>query len=144
MQTTTIEENKRIARRVPEEIATERNMDIVEEVFAEDFVEHGFIGQTIESREEETEQMKLIHLAFPDFEAEVLDIIGEDDTVAMRVKLSGTHKGPFMGIDPTDAPVDVRGNAMHRVGDGRIAETWATWNFLGVLQQIGAVEPPME
>lgn len=137
MQTTTIEENKRIARRVPEEIATNRNLDIVDDVYAEDVVEHGFMGQTTESREEGTEQMKLLHLAFPDFKAEVLDIIGEDDTVAMRVKLSGTHKGPFMGIDPTGKSFEVENMVFTRIEDGKIAERWLQPDTVGMLTQLG-------
>jgi hypothetical protein len=40
-----ITENMRIARQVPEEIATGGNLDLVAEVFAEDAVEHAPFDQ---------------------------------------------------------------------------------------------------
>jgi predicted ester cyclase len=58
--------------------------------------------------------------------------------------MTGTHQGDFRGIEPTDSSVEIQGNAMHRVRDGRIAETWATWDFLGLLTQVGVVDPPRE
>lgn len=50
MAATTTEENKELARRVPEEIATERNFDLIEEVYAENCVEHGSFGEDMERR----------------------------------------------------------------------------------------------
>ena len=56
--------------------------------------------------------------------------------------MTGTHEGSFRGVDPTNTHIEVQGTAMHRIREGRIAETWATWDFLGIMTQIGALEPP--
>ena len=42
---TTIDENKALARRVPEEIATEGKVDLVEEISVDDPVEYGTFGE---------------------------------------------------------------------------------------------------
>lgn len=132
-----------IARRVPEEIATGKNLDLVEEVYAEDCVEHGPFGQDTEGRDAVREQLETFTNAFPDFEATVDDVVTEGDTVAMRVTLSGTHEGPFMGIEPTGESFRVQNMVFTRVEDGRIVERWLQPDTLGMLAQLGVVDSPV-
>jgi steroid delta-isomerase-like uncharacterized protein len=144
MATATIEENKRLARRVPEEIATGRNIDLVEEVYAEDCVEHGPFGESTEGIRANEEQLRSFIDAFPDFEATVEDIVAEGDTVAMRVTLRGTHEGEFMGIEPTENSFEVQNTVFTRIEDGKIAERWVQPDTLGMLRQLGVVESPVD
>jgi hypothetical protein len=39
----------------------------------------------------------------------------------------------------TGNAIEVAALSVHRVEDGRIAETWTVWDTLGFMQQIGAV-----
>ena len=133
----------RIARRVPEEVATGKNLDLVEELYAEDCVEHGPFGQDTEGRDAVREQLEAFVDAFPDFEATVEDAVTEGDTVAMRVTLSGTHDGPFMGIEPTGESFRVQNMVFTRVEDGRIVERWVQPDTLGMLAQMGVVDSPV-
>lgn len=143
MATTATETNKRIARRVPEEIATERNLDLIEEVFASDAREYGPLlddpALDTESRREFIEGM---FEAFPDFEARVEDIVAEGDTVAMRVTLSGTHEGEFNGIPATGKRFEVPNMVFTRIEDGKIVERWVQPDMLGMFQQLGVIDPP--
>ena len=132
-----------IARRVPEEIATGRNLDLIDEVYAEDCVEHGPFGQEASGREEIRAELGAFLDAFPDFEARVEDARAEGDTVAMRVTLSGTHEGPFMGVEPTNESFSVQNMVFTRVEDGMIAERWVQPDTLGMLVQLGILESPL-
>ena len=140
---TTIEENKRIARRVPEDIATQKKLDLIEEVFAPDAVETGIFGQEpIRGIEEGRARLEALFEAFPDFSATVEDIVAEGDTVAMRVTLRGTHEGAFMGMEPTGESFEVQNMVFTRIEDGKIAERWVLPDALGMFQQLGVVSPP--
>lgn len=140
---TAIEENKRIARRVPEDIATQRNMDFIEEVFAPDVVETGVFGQEpTRGTEEGRARFETLFEAFPDFSATVEDIVAEGDTVAMRVTLRGTHEGTFMGMEPTGESFEVQNMVFPRLEDGKITERWVLPDSLGMMQQLGIVSPP--
>ena len=138
-----IQDAKRIARRVPEEIATRREFDLVDEVYAEDCVEHGPFGMEAEGRDAVREQLRTFLDAIPDFEATVEDIVAEGDTVAMRVTLSGTVEGELMGIEPTGESFEVANMVFTRIEDGMIAERWVLPDTLGMLQQLGVVEAPV-
>lgn len=69
------------------------------------------------------------------------DVITVGDKVAHRWTFAGTHRGEIMGIEPTGRSVTVKGIEMNRIADGKIAESWAISDALGLLEQLGA-EPP--
>src|SRR5712692_9742849 len=51
----------------------------------------------------------------------------------------GTHKGDQRGIAPTNNAIRVEGIVIHRISRGRIAEGWAVWDALGLMQQLRVV-----
>jgi steroid delta-isomerase-like uncharacterized protein len=75
--------------------------------------------------------------AFPDLRVSVLDAFGEGDRVLVRTTLHGTHRGEFAGIPATGKPVILTALNIHRLEDGRIAETWPLLDLLNGLQQLG-------
>ena len=141
--TSSTETNKRIARRVPEDIATERNLDLIDEVFAADAVETDPFGEYrgLESIREGFEE---ILSAFPDLSATVEECICEGDTVAMRVTLRGTHEGEFNGRAPTGKQFEVDNAVFTRIEDGRIVERWVQPDTLGLTRQLGLDAPLAE
>jgi predicted ester cyclase len=65
-----------------------------------------------------------VRQAFPDVHVTVEDAIAEDDRVAARVVMRGTHRGEFQSISPTGKRVEVRAIDMLRVKNGKIVEHW--------------------
>lgn len=139
--TSASETNKRITRRFPEEVATEGNIDLIDELCTEDVIDHSPDGE-IRGREELRAHMDAYLSAFEDFSATVEEAIAEGDTVAMRVTLRGTHVGEFMNVAPTGGEFEVANMVFTRLEDGQIAERWVQPDVLGLLQQLGIVEPP--
>jgi steroid delta-isomerase-like uncharacterized protein len=80
--------------------------------------------------------------AFPDLEATLHEVVAQDDEVAVRYTLTGTHEGPFAGVEATGKRVTLSGLAIFRVADGRIAEGWGCADTLGLLQHLGALPAP--
>ena len=141
MSTTQLEENKRIARRVPEEIATQRKLDLIEEVAAADAVDHGPITD-VHGHAEIRAHMERYFDAFEDFSATVEDMVAEGDMVAMRVTLRGKHTGEFMGIEPTGKEFEIPNMVFSRIEDGKIVERWTQPDMLGLMAQLGVVDVP--
>lgn len=137
--TTTLEENKRITRRFPEEVATQNKIDLIDEICTEDVVDRSPLGEET-GREPLKEQLRMLNGAFSDFSATVEEIIAEGDLTAMRVTLSGVHDGEFMGFEPTGKEFKAENMVFTRIEDGKIAERWVFPDMLGMLQQVGVVE----
>ncbi|WP_433632504.1 ester cyclase [Halomicrococcus sp. NG-SE-24] len=136
----TPEENKELVRRDPEEIWSEGNVDVVDEIYAEDFVLHDPSSPDgTRGREEYREYAAAYRDAFPDAEYVVEELVAEGDAVAMRYTARGTHEGELMGIEPTGEEVTVTGMELYHVDDGKITEMWTNYDALGVLRQLGVV-----
>jgi len=69
----------------------------------------------------------------------VEEIFSTGDRVVVRWTGTGTHVGEMNGIPPTGRKISVDAISIHRMADGRIAETWEVWDTLGFLQQLGVV-----
>lgn len=66
--------------------------------------------------------------------------IASGDKAVARVRLTGTHKGPFMGMPASGKAVDVHLVDIIRFGDdGRAREHWGVVDQLTMLQQLGAI-----
>ena len=76
---------------------------------------------------------------FPDVHLHPEHVIAQDELVAVRLTVRGTHQGPFMGVPPTGNEVTVEVMDVYRLAGDKIAEEWAVMNTMGLLQQIGAI-----
>jgi uncharacterized protein YhfF/ketosteroid isomerase-like protein len=74
--------------------------------------------------------------AFPDLRTDIEDLIAERDRVVARLSLRGTHQGEFRGIAPTGRAVHFTAIRVYRVADGKIVESWANQDALGLLTQL--------
>ena len=139
---TTTQENKELVQRFIRE-ANDKNYDQVAELLTADYTRRDPDTPGDERGPKPfIEALQQLHEAFPDNEVHVGEIVAEDDLVAFEGTMTGTHEGVFRGIEPTGETIEIPGNAMHRISDDRIAETWATWNFLGALEQLGVTGLP--
>ena len=77
--------------------------------------------------------------AFPDLHFKVEDILTEGDKVAYRLTVSGTHKGEFQGIPPTDRKVSFTSTGISNIVDGKVSEDWVDADTMGLMQQLGVI-----
>ncbi|WP_411967967.1 ester cyclase [Haloferax sp. YSSS75] len=133
--------NAELARRIPEEIATEGNFDLIDEICTEDFIDHTPMWETT-GRDEFKTQMRSLLESFGDFSATVEETVTEGDIVAMRLTLRGTHAGEFMGVEPSGKRFEVGNMVFTRIEDGMVAERWVQPDMLGMLSQLGIVDLP--
>ncbi len=122
------------------------NLAIIDELLSGDFVEHqgyAFGGEhAVRGREAWKRFVGTYFSAFPDIESRIDDMIAEGDKVVCHWTTTGTHKGEFMGIAPTNKRVTDTGISICRMVDGKIVEGWVNWDVMGFFQQLGSL--PME
>ncbi len=82
--------------------------------------------------------------AFPDLVLEVHDMFGAGEKVVTRFTIRGTHQGEFLGIPATGRTVEFDGIAIDVMRDGVRVDGWAQLDQLGLLTQLGAVDPPRQ
>jgi steroid delta-isomerase-like uncharacterized protein len=139
------EENKAVARRAFEDHFNTGNLDLGEEIFTPDYVNHDPSLPDFGSGPEAANQaVRLYRNAFPDARITVEDQVAEGDKVATRWSARGTHQGELTGVGPTGNRVEITGITISRIEGGKIAEDWINYDALGMLQQIGAIPTPEE
>ncbi len=136
-----LEENKETVRRIPEEITTLGKLELIDELFAPDFVDHSFspaLGLAA-GREGIRQYINMVRTGFPDVDLKVQQIVAEGEMVAVRSVGRGTHTGEFMGIAPTGNQVTWTETHIVRMVNGRVTEHWADADRLGMMQQLGVI-----
>jgi predicted ester cyclase len=68
-------------------------------------------------------------------------MIGERNEVVVHWTVRGTHKGPFLGMQPTNRPCTVSGTSISRMEGGKLVEHWADWNVMTLMEQLGVSAP---
>lgn len=81
----------------------------------------------------------MMRAGFPDIQWTLEELIAEDDRVAARFTMRGTHQGPFFGVPRTGKKIEVQAMNFYRFAGGQIVEERGQPDLLGLLQQIGAV-----
>jgi steroid delta-isomerase-like uncharacterized protein len=79
---------------------------------------------------------------FPDIQWTLEEMIAEDDKVAARFTMRGTHRGTFFGVPPTGKTIAVQAMNFYRLANGQFVQEHGQPDMLGLLQQIGAVPTP--
>jgi steroid delta-isomerase-like uncharacterized protein len=137
------EENKALARRFLEEACNEGNLGVVDEIVASDYVLHDpALPEEIRGPEGVKGFVQMYRSAYPDIVITVEDQIAEGDDVVTRWTGRGTHQGELLGVPPSGNRVEVAGITIDRISGGKFAESWTTYDALGMMQQIGAIPPP--
>lgn len=145
MTTSREDRNKDLVRRSNEELWGEGDLDLVDEYVADNYVEHNTASpEPIRGPEGYRENVQMVRAAFPDLQVSTEDLIAEGNEVATRYRLTGTHRGPLMGIEPTGERVEVEGMSIGRFEDGKVVEGWSNIDVMGLMRQLGVVEPPGE
>lgn len=114
------------------------NLEVIDEVMAPDVVDHDPAPFQEQGPGGFKDFFSYMRNAFPDMNIEPQHMVATDDDVAVAYTLTGTHQGEFLGIEPTDRSISVRGVQIARFRDAQIVERWGSSDELGILQQLGA------
>jgi predicted ester cyclase len=75
----------------------------------------------------------------PDLHLTIEDLIAEGDKVVMRASVTGTHKGEYMGVQPTGKSITYNEIFIFRLAGGRIAEMWGVVDVFSQMKQLGVI-----
>jgi steroid delta-isomerase-like uncharacterized protein len=115
------------------------NLDIIDELVADDFVEHEELPGLEPGKQGVKQFFQMYRAAFPDLRMEPHEVLADGDLVAARVTVTGTHQADFIGIPATGGRIDVQVFDMLRIRDGRAIEHWGVMDAMAMMRQLGVV-----
>ena len=125
------ESNADIAVRALGEILGNGNLDVVDELYAPEYVHHGPGGDS--DREGFRAAEAGFAAAVTDASFVVQDLLESGNRVAMRWSLTAKQTGEIAGISPTGKQFSITGIMIFRIEDGVILEDWEEANIAGLL-----------
>ena len=139
------EANKKVVQRFVEECWNQGNLNKVSELLTEQAHFHDAVFPTLNPGVQNVKNhIESSRKAFPDLKFTIDDTIAERNEVVIHWRASGTHKGQFLGMQPTNRKVTVDGTSIYRLEGPKIAEAHANWNLASMMQQLDVTEIPEE
>jgi predicted ester cyclase len=121
--------NKALVKSFVEEVFNKHDKSAAEKYFARENPPTG--------RERFKQSLNAQFKAFPDVETKIEHIVAENDFVVVFLSFTGTHKGEFQGMPPTNKKVSIRSADLYRIENEKIVEHWDVVDQLNLLQQTG-------
>lgn len=137
-----VDDNKRVIRRLYDELFSKWNFAVVDELISPEFVGHEMPPGMPRGPEGIRQFYAGIRAGLPDVRLTVEDMIAEKDKVVVRWRAGATHNGPFLGIPATGKAVSFTGIAIYRVSNGKVVERWVEVDLLGLTAQLRPPDTP--
>ncbi len=133
-------DNRSVVRRLYEEVWNKRRLEVVNEIISPSHALHdtNAPGSAIGPDAYKRVVARWI-TAFPDLRFAIDDTVCEKDKLVVYWNISGTHKGEYLGIAPTNKKISVDGITINHIASGKIMDSYVSWDALGMMQQLGAV-----
>ena len=132
------EENKALLHQYIQEVWENRNLMALDEFLSPTYERHRSPTAQPLTRDGQKQLLTLFRTAFPDIQITVEEVIAEDDRIAFRSTMHGTHLGEFLGVPPTGRQVTVGLVDIIHIENGKFIEQWGGPDLWDLLKQLGA------
>lgn len=127
--------NKAVMRETVERVFNQGDLSAIDELIAPDAIDQCEPPGT-DCRAHFRQVVTMLRTAFPDFHMCVDDVVAEGNAIAVRLTMTGTHRGMFMGIEPTGKRMSVQQMRIMRFRDGQMIDSWSVIDWLAWRKQL--------
>jgi predicted ester cyclase len=108
-----------------------------ESIFSPDFICHDSNNEW--NREQSLTMNLRLYAGFSNLTFSMDKVVAEEDMVVVVGKMKGIHSGTYAGTPATGKTVEIGFTSTYRVTKGQVVEAWSSMDWLGLMQQIGAI-----
>ncbi|QDG52341.1 ester cyclase [Persicimonas caeni] len=130
------ENYKEIGRKLTDEIWNKGDIDAIDRYYADNAKIHTPMA-TFDGKEGLKQFLGMHREAFPDLKVEQHKYYSNGNSTALEWTFTGTHNGPFLGIEPTGKSVRVSGMTSTRYENDKVVEQNFYWDRIDQLQAVG-------
>lgn len=118
-----VQRNREAVRRYFVDCLDAGRLELSEDVHTEDYVWHSPDGRLLDRTSTER-FVRRLYERHSDVRLQVHDIVAEGDRCVVRFTMTGVQTGRWNGVEATGQRLDLRGQILCRMREGRIAEAW--------------------
>ena len=121
------------------EIVANGDYEGMNNYIAENYIRHcqATPELVIESLDAFKEFIRMDRMSIPDQKLNLKMLIAEGDLVAFWATYTGTQTGQMGPFPPTGKTANLDFSGVHRLENGKVVETWVTWDNITILKQLG-------
>jgi predicted ester cyclase len=135
------ERNERIGRRWFEQMWSEPNLELADELVDENYNPE-WVSIDAVGPAQVKHEIKYFRSAFPDLRYEIIEICGEQSKAWIRYKARGTQTGNAWGFQPTNRTVEFEGATLLYISsEGKVTDQWGAFCLYDILADLGLVPP---
>ena len=137
--------NVALVRHAVEAIWNRGELAVADDVFAPDYVNHGgLIIDLMRGPEAIKVSVALYRRAFPHLQITVDALRADGDRVVLTWVARSTAVAAVRGRSAQEPHGTLTGKTVSRIAEGRIVESWTTWDHGDVLERVGLIPPPAD
>lgn len=126
------------AKMFVQKVMNEADIAYMEANVAADYVDHTPAPGQEPNREGLKKLLVALKTGFPDLSVTPEELVVKGNKVSMRLRMRGTHNGPFAGLAPTGSKIDCMSIDVAAINDqGKVSEHWGAVDMLTLLGQLG-------
>jgi len=135
------EDNKAVIRKLYSAVDA-HDVDLIEQELLDPAYQFRFDSMPRMDRHGAAQFFRAFVAGFPDISHTIEDILAEGDSVGVRLTVRGTNTGDFMGMPPSNKPIEIAAINTFRLNDGRIVDHQVNSDGVGMLMQLGVIPSP--
>jgi steroid delta-isomerase-like uncharacterized protein len=135
------DDNKAVIRKMYTAVDA-HDVDVIEQELLDPVYRFRFDSMPLMDRAGAAQFFRGFVAGFPNISHTIEDMIAEDDRVGVRLTVRGTNSGNFMGMPPSDKPIEIAAINTFRLKDGRIVDHQVNSDGVGMLMQLGLIPSP--
>jgi steroid delta-isomerase-like uncharacterized protein len=143
LQSTKVTGNKQVAQRFMEECWSKGNLKAISEFVTANCLYHDPVfPHLVAGVDSIRDHIANCRRGFPDIRITIDDTIAEGNEVVHHWTITGTHRGQFLGLPPTNKKATLSGTSIFRIRNAKIVEQWSDWNLMSLMEQLGVASAP--
>jgi predicted ester cyclase len=100
------------------------NDSAVEDTLSPGFTFRGSLGQETSERQGWRRYRDLVHAGSADFHTEIVELVCDRGRAAVRLRFTGTHTGPLLGLPATQRRFEYAGAAFFTADERWLSSAW--------------------
>jgi steroid delta-isomerase-like uncharacterized protein len=134
--------NKALILRFVQDVLNQHNGNHAASYFTKDGQFHAGTVGSVAGRENVGGLLAAVVTAIPDLHASLQDIRADGDEVLVRLVVTGTLKGPLLGLPGNGRSLRWDAIDLYQLEHGKISQEWAAEDFTAILNDSGVYKAP--
>jgi len=130
------QDNVTAARRLLVEAFGDGDLSVIDEIVADDFIEHQNPVQGV-GPDVVKQIVRGLHQSLSEMRYHIEAVAADGDTVWLRSRVTARNTRPFMGWPATGREIEIDVFDVIRFSAGKAIEHWGVADRLGLLEQLG-------